>query len=38
MTKTDDEDFESSTKRWVCDNVYVDSDVKVRSLSYHWKI
>ena len=22
MTKEDDEDFESSTKCWICDNVY----------------
>ena len=32
MTKKDDEDFErsTSTKCWICDNVYVDVDVKVR--------
>ena len=30
MTKKDDEDFENSPKCWVCDNVYVDVDVKVR--------
>ena len=24
---------------WICDNDYIDNDVKVRrSLSYHWKI
>ena len=23
MTKTDDEDFENSTKCWICDNDYV---------------
>ena len=30
MTKEDDEDFESSTKCWICDNVYTQSNVKVR--------
>ena len=30
MNKGDDEDFENSTKRWICDNYYVDGDVKVR--------
>ena len=30
MTKKDDEDYENSTERWICDNVYVDGDVKVR--------
>ena len=34
MTKKDDEDFENSTKWWICDNVYVDVDVKVRDY-YH---
>ena len=30
MTKEDDEDFEKSTKCWVCDSDYIDGDVKVR--------
>ena len=30
MTKDDNEDFENSTKCWICDNDYIDSDVKVR--------
>ena len=30
MTTEDDEDFENSTKCWICDNVYADGDVKVR--------
>ena len=31
MIKEDDnEDFENSTKCWICDNVYIDTDVKVR--------
>ena len=30
MTKEDNEDFENSTKCWVCDNDYIDNDVKVR--------
>ena len=29
MTKEDD-DFESSTKCWICDNLYVEGDVKVK--------
>ena len=35
MTKKDDEDFENCTKSWVCDNVYVDGEVK---LGYHCHI
>ena len=34
ITKTDNEDFENSAKCWVCDNAYVDGDVKVRD-HYH---
>ena len=30
MTKKGDEDFENSTKCWICDNDYVDGNVKVR--------
>ena len=30
MTKEDKEDFENSTKCWICDNDYIDDDVKVR--------
>ena len=30
MTKEDNEDFENSTKCWICDNAYVHGDVKVR--------
>ena len=30
MTKEDNEEFENSTKCWMCDNVYVDGDMKVR--------
>ena len=30
MTKKDNEDFENSTKYWISDNDYIDSDVKVR--------
>ena len=29
MTKEDNEDFKNSTKCWICDNDYVDNDVKV---------
>ena len=31
MSQKDDEDFENSNKCWICDNVYVESDVKVRN-------
>ena len=30
MTKEDNEDFKNSTKCWICDDNYVDNDVKVR--------
>ena len=30
ITKGDNEDFEDSTKCWICDNAYADGDVKVR--------
>ena len=30
MTKEDNEDFDNSTKCWICDNDYIDGDVKVR--------
>ena len=30
MTKKDNGDFENSTKLWICDNDYIDNDVKVR--------
>ena len=30
MTKEDNENFENSTKCWICVNDYFDSDVKVR--------
>ena len=32
MTNKDNEDFENSTKCWICYNDYIDNDVKVR---YH---
>ena len=31
MTKKDNEDFENSTKCWICENDYIDEDVKVRN-------
>ena len=34
MTKEDNEDFKSSTKCWICDNDYIDTDVKVTD-HYH---
>ena len=34
ITKKDIEDFENSTKCWIYDNVYVDSDIKVRDHSH----
>ena len=30
MTKENNEDFKKSTKCWICDNDYIDTDVKVR--------
>ena len=30
MTKEDNEDFENSTKCWIYNNDYIDTDVKVR--------
>ena len=30
MTKEDNEDFKNSNKCWICDNNYIDTDVKVR--------
>ena len=30
MTKKDNKDFKNSTKCWIWDNYYVDTDVKVR--------
>ena len=30
MTKKGNEDFENSTKCWICDNNYVDNVVKIR--------
>ena len=30
ITKEDNKDLENSTKCWICDNSYVDDDVKVR--------
>ena len=39
LTKEDDEDFENSTKCWICDNDYVVNDVKVRDHCHiNWKI
>ena len=30
LTKEGNEDFKSTTKCWICDNDYIDNDVKVR--------
>ena len=30
MTEEGKEDFKNSTKCWICDNDYVDNDVKVK--------
>ena len=30
MTKEDNKDFKNSTKCWICNNDYIDTDVKVR--------
>ena len=34
MTKEDNEGFENFTKRWICDNDYVDYNVKVKGHCY----
>ena len=34
MTKEDAEDFENSTKWWICDNFYPDGGVQVRYYCY----
>ena len=34
MTKEDNEDYKNSTKCWICDNDYVDNNVKVRDHCY----
>ena len=34
MTEKDVQDFENSTKCWICDNAFVDGDVKVRDHCY----
>ena len=31
MTKEDNEDFKNSTKCQICDNDYIDNDVKVKN-------
>ena len=30
ITKEDNENFKNSTKCWICDNGYIDKDVKVK--------
>ena len=30
ITKKDNENFNNPTKCWICDNDYIDNDVKVR--------
>ena len=35
MTKQDNKNFENSSKCWICDNNYIDKDVKLR---YHCHI
>ena len=34
MTKEDDENFESSAKCWICNNPFIEGDVKVRDHCY----
>ena len=34
MAKEDNKNFKSSTKCWICDNDYVDNEVKVRDLCH----
>ena len=37
INKKDNKDFKNSTKCWICDNDYVDCDVKVRD-HYHFNV
>ena len=38
ITKDDDEDFNNSTKSWICDNAFIQGDNKSKkSLPYHWR-
>ena len=30
MTQEDNEDLKNSSKCWICDNDYIDNDVKIR--------
>ena len=34
MTKEGNKDFKNSTKWWICDNDYVNNDIKVKDHSY----
>ena len=34
MTEKDDKDFENASKYWICDDIYVVVDIKVRDHSY----
>ena len=34
MTTEDDKNFHSSTKWWICDNVFVEGDVNIRDHCY----
>ena len=34
MTKEDNENFQNSTKCWICNNDYVDNDNEVRDLCH----
>ena len=34
MTNKDDENFKNTTKYWICDNSFLESDVKVRDQNY----
>ena len=34
IIKEDNEDLKNSTRRWICDNNYIDNDVKVRDLCH----
>ena len=34
MTKEDNEDFKNFSECWICDNDYIDGDVRVRDYCY----
>ena len=38
MTKKDHQDFEEADKCHICNKKYSEKDIRIRGLSYNWKI